>query len=120
MLLRSSVPGRALASQYTWSAAGGGTWATAANWTLVSGPLGAGYPNQPGDIAQFDSSNDSRTITINQSISLARLVINSTGNVSFFGNSNGRLVLEDGTSGPNGETYVEAPARALTSSAFRS
>jgi autotransporter-associated beta strand protein len=101
------VPDRALASVYTWSATGGGTWATPSNWTLVSGPLRAGYPNQPGDVAQFESSNDNRTITINQTIFLFRLVINSSGNVSLFGNSNGRLVFDDATT-TSGESFVEA------------
>jgi autotransporter-associated beta strand protein len=97
----------AAASQYRWSADGGGTWATASNWTLVSGPLGAGYPNLPGDVAQFESSDNNRTIAINQTISIARLVIDSTGSVSFFTTSNGRLVFDDATPGAGGETYVE-------------
>jgi autotransporter-associated beta strand protein len=89
------VPDHAAASRYEWSADGGGNWASAANWTLVDGPAGAGYPNLPGDVAEFDESMANRTITINQSISITQLVINDDSNVLLFStNGNGRLIFD--------------------------
>ena len=54
IVLALIAPRAAEASTYRWQAAVDGNWNDPANWTLVEGPAGAGYPNGSGDTAQFD------------------------------------------------------------------
>ena len=107
LTLIGSAP--AAAARYEWrSASGGGNWASAVNWTVVEGPAGVGYPNQAGDVAEFGQSEANRTITINQSITLARLVINDDNDVLLFTTSNGRLVFDTPFTDPSLTTMTTA------------
>jgi autotransporter-associated beta strand protein len=88
------LPDRAAAARYAWNPNGGGNWTTASNWIVAEGPAGLGYPHLPGDVAEFVQASVDRTITINQSISLGRLVINSDRNVLLVTTSSGSLVFD--------------------------
>ena len=59
------APSAADASTYRWQVDADGDWNVPANWELVEGPAGAGYPNLPADVAVFDLQPTAlRTVTI--------------------------------------------------------
>jgi autotransporter-associated beta strand protein len=101
------APDRAAAAWYRWTATGDGNWAVPGNWTLLQGPAGAGYPNLADDVAEFNDSPDDRTITINQSISLSKLIINDNSNVFFFGNANARFVFDTTSTASDRSTRID-------------
>src|SRR5688572_21247361 len=57
IVLALIAPRAAEASTYLWQNAVDGNWNDPANWTLVEGPAGAGYPNGSGDTAQFGTAS---------------------------------------------------------------
>jgi autotransporter-associated beta strand protein len=66
------------ASTYRWQVDASGNWNTPANWAVVEGPAGVGYPNLPGDVAVFDERLTApRTVTIPDTvtISIGRLTV---------------------------------------------
>jgi autotransporter-associated beta strand protein len=71
------APSAADASTYRWQFDGSGNWNDPAQWALVEGPAGAGYPNLAGDVAIFDvAPTAERTATIPDgvTITIGRLV----------------------------------------------
>lgn len=61
------VAPRIASAQATFFWTGGdGNWNDAANWMHTSGPVGPGYPSQPGDTAHFsgDFIDGDRMVTI--------------------------------------------------------
>jgi autotransporter-associated beta strand protein len=86
------APSAAAASTYRWQVDANGDWHNPANWAVVEGPAGAGYPNLAGDVAVFDIAPSAlRFITIPDAVTItvgriafdytstADLVINRTG-----------------------------------------
>ena len=107
------------ASTYRWQVDASGNWNDAANWAVVEGPAGAGYPNLAGDVAVFDEPRtatrtiiipDTVTITIGQltvtsSNAAGQVVVTHTGTgLLVFDNLGEDALLE--TSGPGGRTIM--------------
>jgi autotransporter-associated beta strand protein len=92
-----AAPGLAAASTYTWAIDGDGDWNNPANWMLQEGPLGAGYPNQPGDIATFiERFTAPRTVTIPDGviITIGHLTIREGSSLLIAAAGSGKLVIE--------------------------
>jgi autotransporter-associated beta strand protein len=71
MLAALIAPAAADASTYRWQFDGSGNWNDPAQWALVDGPAGAGYPNQAGDVAVFDvAPTAGRTVTIPDGVTI--------------------------------------------------
>jgi autotransporter-associated beta strand protein len=70
------------ASTFVWKNNSDGDWNVPANWTRTSGEPGDGFPNRPGDDANFPSKfNAPRTITIPAG------VVITVGTIGVFGNT---------------------------------
>ena len=108
MLAALVAPSAAAASTYRWAVDANGDWNNPANWAVVEGPAGAGYPNLAGDVAVFDVAPTAlRFITIPTGVTITvgriafdyggdnPLVINRTGAGSFvFDNLGEDAVIE--------------------------
>jgi autotransporter-associated beta strand protein len=91
------APRAATASTYRWHTAANGNWNDPANWTLVSGPAGTGYPNGSGDTAQFDPPpvmNYTVTIPDGVTVTVERISFPAQNFVTIAGAGSGLLVLE--------------------------
>jgi autotransporter-associated beta strand protein len=76
------APSAANASTYRWELDANGDWNNPANWVVVEGPAGAGYPNLPADVAVFDVDPTAhRTITIPDGVTI------TVGRIEFDENS---------------------------------
>ena len=69
---------RNLLATFSWNVDADGNWNDAANWSLVSGALGVGYPNAVDDVAQFPA-----VITANRVVTIPTGVNVKAGTVSF-------------------------------------
>ena len=99
-LLSLIAPDTAAAATYRWQANVSGTWNEPANWTVVDGPAGAGYPNLPGDAAVFDVVTGVKTIAIPDTVTVAAgrlsfFTADSTDRVEIVSQGSGRLVLDN-------------------------
>ena len=74
LIVSLAAPHAVEASTYRWQVAAGGNWNTPANWAVVEGPAGVGYPNLPGDVAVIDEP-----LTANRTIIIPDLVTVSIG-----------------------------------------
>jgi hypothetical protein len=124
VLLVVIAPSAAAASTYRWQFDASGNWNNPANWEVVEGPAGAGYPNVAGDVAVFDEPlTAARTITIPDgvTITIGRLTVtpsNAAGQVTIARTGTGLLAFDNQgddavieTSGPGGRTVMSAPIR---------
>src|SRR5688572_20501087 len=76
------TPAGGEAATFVWKNNSDGDWNVPANWTRVSGDPGDGFPNRPGDDANFPSKfNAPRTITIPAGVTII------VGTVGVFGNT---------------------------------
>jgi autotransporter-associated beta strand protein len=78
------APAAADAAIYRWKNDADGQWNIAANWTVINGPDGLGYPSLPGDMAIIDGDfSATRTVEIpdNLAITIGELVISGDQNV---------------------------------------
>ena len=82
---------RCNAQTYTWSAAGGGSWADGTNW----GNLAANYPRNANDTAIFSSAGHAKTVTLDAAVSIRALQFNAsqTGSVTIASGTGGSLTL---------------------------
>ena len=96
IVLALVAPRAAAASTYRWHAAVSGNWNEAANWTLVSGPAGVGYPNGSGDTAQLSPPTaPSFTVTIPDGVTVTVERISfQSANVTIAGTGSALLVME--------------------------
>jgi autotransporter-associated beta strand protein len=97
----------ASAGVFRWKVDADGNWTDAANWQLVSGPLGPGYPNSSNDSVVFSLAITApRTVTIPSGvmITLASLQILEEANVTIAGAGSdvtqGRLIFSAGSDAP--------------------
>ena len=91
------APRAASASTYRWNIAADGNWTDPANWTVVSGPAGVGYPNSNVDTAQFDPppiANYTVTIPDGVTVTVERISFPAQNFVTIAGAGSGLLVLE--------------------------
>jgi hypothetical protein len=123
-LVAAAAPPMAEASTYRWQVDASGNWNNPANWAVVEGPAGAGYPNLAGDVAVIDEPfTAARTITIPDgvTISIGRLTVapsTAASQVTIARDGTGLLVFnnlgEDAvieTSGPGQRTVLTTPIR---------
>src|SRR5688572_22277892 len=85
------------ASIYRWHTAVSGNWNDPANWTLESGPAGAGYPNGSGDVALINAGTPfGYTVTIPDgvTVTVGRLVIAPGSSSAIVGIGSALLVME--------------------------
>lgn len=69
--LLAGLAGGAEASSFVWKVNNNGQWNVSSNWQCVSGCPGAGFPNAPGDDAQFlGATTFTATITIPQNVTI--------------------------------------------------
>jgi autotransporter-associated beta strand protein len=100
MLACAIAPAPATASTYSWKNDASGNWNVAANWTVVSGPPGLGYPNASGDIALVSNVfSAERIITIPNGVTaiVSGLVINEEESVTIDAAGTGRLAFQTPT-----------------------
>src|SRR4051812_39758021 len=63
---------RTVPSTFSWKVDASGTWNNPANWTLVSGALGPGYPDATDDVALLIATiSANRTITIPDGLTIS-------------------------------------------------
>lgn len=96
-----TLESRRLMSVFNWSSGSDGNWTDPANWTFQqgSGPIGAGYPTNVGDQAQFiGGTTANRTVTIPDGVTITVGVVHIGDNVSFTFNGIGfaKLVMDSG------------------------
>ena len=94
------APHAAAASTYRWHANASGNWNDTANWTVTSGPAGAGYPNLPGDAAVFDTLTGVKTIAIPDAVTVTAgrlsFAIAANGDrVEVVSQGSGRIILDN-------------------------
>jgi autotransporter-associated beta strand protein len=97
VVLALIAPRAAAASTFQWHTGVSGNWNDPANWTLVSGPAGAGYPNGSGDTAQFHSpSFGPFTVTVPDGVTVTveNISFQTASEVTIAGAGSGLLVLE--------------------------
>lgn len=106
------LPAAASAGTFVWSVDANGLWTDTTKWKYVpgsgpSGPSGAGYPTNPGDVAILGDETTAftgpRTITIPNNVHPTVGVIGMKSLVSFnvvAGGANARLDLDNGPGGP--------------------
>ena len=91
-----AAPHAAEASTYRWQVDANGDWNNPANWAVVEGPAGAGYPNLPGDVAVFgEPLTDVRTITIPDLVTVSIGRLESTSSVVIDRLGSGLLVFDN-------------------------
>ena len=101
-----------------WGLAGGGSWATAGNWT------GGFVPNSNGATAILGNSiTAAATVTLDGSQTVAGLVFNSTNSYTLASGSNGTLTLNSSSGSPtvsdvNGSHFITAPIVLVGSAIF--
>lgn len=118
------------AGVFKWINTGGGSWTNPANWTVVSGDAGAGYPDGTGDEAQFYNSitaNSTITIPDNTEITLGKLRFDDNNTYTVASVGSGKLVM-DGLSNEavihstnaNGTAshYITAPIALIDDTTF--
>jgi autotransporter-associated beta strand protein len=99
VLVGFSAPSLATASTYTWAIDADGDWNNPANWLLLAGQAGAGYPNLPGDSAIFaERFTAPRTVTIPDGITITvgDLHIREGSSLLIAAAGAGRLALDPG------------------------
>jgi autotransporter-associated beta strand protein len=65
------APDAAFASTYRWHVDADGAWNDPANWAVIEGPFGPGYPSAPGDeVELLPKFNGVRTITIPDGVTI--------------------------------------------------
>jgi autotransporter-associated beta strand protein len=117
-----AAPSAADASTYRWQVDAAGNWNDPANWALVEGAAGAGYPNLAGDVAVFDEPlTADRVITIPDTVTItigrlsvtssnpdAKVLIDRAGTGQLiFDNQGEDAVIE--RSGPGQDTFFITP-----------
>ena len=88
------------AGVFRWNATGGGSWTNPANWTLISGSAGAGFPDNVGDEAQLYNSitaNSIITIPDNTEITLGKLRFDDNNSYTVSALGSGHLTMESST-----------------------
>jgi hypothetical protein len=111
MLLGLIAPGAAEASTYRWQVDASGNWNDPANWDVVTGPAGVGYPSVAGDVAVIDEPfTAARTITIPTGVTITIGELTATSAVSIARDGTGLLVFdnlgEDAEVGTTGAAVV--------------
>jgi hypothetical protein len=115
------APAAAHAATYRWAADADGQWNNAANWTVVNGPAGLGYPSLPGDVAIIDGDfSTTRTVEIPDlvTITIGELVIAGDQNVKvisgglvsrlrFDNGANPSIFMLNGASGHEIDVWVQ-------------
>jgi autotransporter-associated beta strand protein len=87
-------------STFAWNVDSDGNWDNAANWTLVSGPAGPGYPDGQDDVAQFlNVTTATRTVTIPTAVTITVGTIEINSGQSYILTSAGTGLLEFKVSG---------------------
>ena len=114
LLLTCITPAAASASTYRWQVVNG-DWNNPANWTVVEGPAGAGYPNLPEDVALFDDTIGTpltATIPNAVSVTIGRLLVDDNVSVFISPGKTGELIFDNGGAdagiGLFGATYIQA------------
>ena len=92
------------ASSYIWNVDASGTWTTPGNWQYLAGtgPIGAGYPNGPGDIAFFTLTyTAARTVTVPAGVEITVGALHFSGVNNFTiaaGSPTSKLTFDNGSS----------------------
>jgi autotransporter-associated beta strand protein len=104
-----AAPVAASASTYRWTVDQNGDWNNPANWTLVEGPAGAGYPNAADDIATFhfgpiNAPTFTVTIPDGVTITVGQISFLTVADITFAGAGSGQLVLQS----PDGNARISS------------
>jgi autotransporter-associated beta strand protein len=104
-----TAPVAASASTYRWTVDQNGDWNNPANWTLIEGPAGAGYPNAAADIAMFHFGpiNDPTFTVIipdGVTITVGQISFLTIADITFAGSGSGQLVLQS----PDGDARISS------------
>jgi autotransporter-associated beta strand protein len=103
-----------LAVSCTWSASGGGSWATPGDWS------GGNIPQFAGATANFTSAiTASSTVTLNDTWSVGTLTFNNSHSYTVAAGSGGRLVMDGGSGNSaindsGGSHFISAPVTLNT------
>jgi autotransporter-associated beta strand protein len=92
-----AAPIAASASTFRWLPSASGDWNDPANWLLLEGPAGPGYPNGSGDTAIFGTlSNPHITITIPDGVTITvrRIGFSAANDITIAGAGSGHLVMD--------------------------
>jgi autotransporter-associated beta strand protein len=120
MMACAAAPRLADAATYSWKNDANGNWNVAANWTVVTGPPGLGYPSLSGDVAIVaEILSDERTITIPNGVTIivGSLQITEGSTVTIQPVGTGRLVFQTPSgnaslvAGGGGSHRIDAPIR---------
>ena len=88
------APDAASASTYRWQLNAPGNWTDPANWEVVEGPAGLGYPSAAGDIARFDAADSFQEVVLSVPVTIGVLDIGPTQTVMIAG-PGGQLTFDN-------------------------
>src|SRR5262245_56298366 len=120
MMLALIAPRAAAASTYRWTADVSGNWNNPANWTLIEGPAGAGYPDSSDDTAHFSTPGAAEfTVTIPDGVSVTvETLILQNARITIAAAGSGQLVLDTAdaearitTPGVSSKIVIDVPIR---------
>ncbi len=103
------APAAAEASTYIWNSPNSGSWTNPANWQRTEGPLGLGYPSNPGDVASFTRPfGDAIIITIPAAttVTVGSIFVNTDHLIHIVAPSGGRLIIDN--NGPSTPAILAA------------